>query len=171
MLFINCLYLPRKDSPSPGTRTGTGKFCGWVGRRDHGTPIGPRFWSHSRHHVLPSPCHCTPSRRGWCWVLDSIALARVSAQTCAWEGPTAEGPGPGISPAGALSLMGAEGAGLGPRKGCGFLIPFCLHTWPLVCGSQYICQLCWVSLLLPESGENPEVSDPPMDRDRRRLKG
>lgn len=36
--------------------------------------------------------------------------------------------------------------------GWGFLIPFCLHTWPLPCGFQYIYQPCF-SLITRKQGE------------------
>lgn len=81
----------------------------------------------SRHH--------NPGRRKWCWVLDSMALARASARTS--TGGILRGPWAGHFPSPCLvSLMGAEGPGLGPRKGHDFHTPFCLHTCPLVCGGE-----------------------------------
>lgn len=113
---------------------------------------------YSRHH--------TPGRRKWCWVLDSMALARASAWTS--TGGILRGPWAGHFPSPCLvSLVGAEGPGLGPRKGHDFRIPFCLHTCPLVCGSLYVHQLCWVSLLPREI----RMSDPQGEAGQEKIKG
>lgn len=140
-----------------------------MGRRGHGTPIGSRFWNHQPPPCAPMPPYPQQERvvlGPWRhWPGQSQRTDRCGRD------PQQRALGRTFPQPVSLSLVGPGGPGPGPRKGRGFLIPFCLHTWPLVCGSQYIYQPCWVSLLPPERGENPEVSDPQRGTGQEKAEG